>query len=55
MNEQIELEKFRAECAKNGMTTTVDYQTNELAVIDPVSHDVKVYPLTLSCATYYLS
>lgn len=54
MQDRIELEQFRAKCAKEGMTTVVDYQTNELAVIDPVTHEVTIYPLTLACATYYL-
>ena len=54
MNEPMELEKYRAAMARAGYTTVVDYQTNELSVIDPATHEVKVYPLTLACATYYL-
>ena len=54
MQDRIELEEFRAQCAKEGMTTVVDYQTNELSVIDPTTHEVEVYPLTLACATYYV-
>ena len=51
---QKELEQFRAECAKNGMTTVVDYQEMTLMVIDPITHDTEVHKLNLACATYYL-
>lgn len=51
---ECELEKYRAELAKAGYTTTVDYQLNELAVIDPVTHEVKVYKLSYEYGTHYV-
>ena len=49
-----ELEQFRAQAARAGYDTVVDYQLNELTVINPVSHEVEVYKLRYAYASHYI-
>ena len=54
INQNRELEQCRANLAHAGYTTVVDYQLNELTVIDPLTHEVEVYRLGYAHATYYV-
>ena len=49
-----ELEKYRAQCAANGLTTVVDYQEMTLTVIEPETYETEVHKLDFTFATYYV-